>query len=249
MATKRTTIVLTTAAALLLGCTAAGPLGAGREEGVDEVDRLRTEVEMLTAALAAAREELARAPAREEFERLEKKLEDLDDGAWDEAMELGIAQRFQQANTGLTPEGERRAAAAVVRQARAAALDPLLVAAVIEVESTYRAYAVSPVGAIGLMQVMPTTGKWLSEKLGQPVRTREQLFDPERNIELGVHYLAELQRQFGRLDLALLAYNAGPTRARAIASGPEEKLERWLDSYAGKVLAVHRRLQKHVAER
>jgi len=119
----------------------------------------------------------------------------------------------------------------------------------IQFNNTYRAYAVSPAGAIGLMQVMPATGRWFGEKLGKPVHDRAQLFDPERNIELGVHYLAELHRQFGRLDLALLAYNAGPRRARQIARGPEERLARWLEGYAGKVIATHRRLQAHVASR
>jgi len=249
MATRLSTIGAAAAAALLLGCSLAGPLGAAKSGEEDEVARLRAEVAALTAALEAAREELARAPAREEIERLERRLAALDDGAFDEAVALGIARRFEEAETGLTPEGDRRAAAAVVRYARAAGLDPLLVAAVIEVESTYRAYAVSPAGAIGLMQVMPATGRWFGEKLGKPVHDRAQLFDPERNIELGVHYLAELHRQFGRLDLALLAYNAGPRRARQIARGPEERLARWLEGYAGKVIATHRRLQAHVASR
>lgn len=237
------------AAALPWGCSLAGsPQGrAAVRAEAEDVEALRAEVQLLEAALLHAREALARAPSPERLEALERRLRELDDGAWDEAVALGIARRFEEARTGLTPEAERRAAAAVVREARAVGLDPLLVAAVIEVESTFRAYAVSRAGAVGLMQVMPRTARWIGERIGDPIRRSEQLFDPERNIRIGVRYLAELQERFGRLDLALLAYNAGPTRARRIAAGPEETLERWLDAYARKVLAAHGRMQAQLA--
>ncbi|WP_373048464.1 lytic transglycosylase domain-containing protein [Vulgatibacter sp.] len=238
------TVGATATAALLL--SAAAPVH-GSETG--DVDDLREQVAQLSTALDSLREELSERPSREELAALQQRVEAIDDGAWEEAVELGIVRRFAQAKTGLTPEAEQRAAAAVVREARAAGLDPLLVAAVIEVESTYRNYAVSPVGAVGLMQVMPATGAWFGEKLGKPRTGREELFDPERNIELGVHYLADLKRRFGRMDIALLAYNAGPARAQTIKKGSREELERWLDSYARKVLAAQRRLQRQLAQR
>jgi soluble lytic murein transglycosylase len=239
---------VTVAAALLLG--AAFPRSDVPEGAGGEVAELRQQVAILSAALAAARAELRLLPTRGEFEALERRLGGTEaDPDLQRAVELGIVERFGRAKTGLTPEAERRAAAAIVREAREAGLDPLLVAAVIEVESTFRNFAVSPVGAVGLMQVMPATGTWFGEKIGTPTPLREQLFDPERNIRLGVHYLADLERQFGRTDLALLAYNAGPSRARAIARGPRSDLERWLASYAHKVLAVERRLREQVASR
>jgi soluble lytic murein transglycosylase-like protein len=79
-------------------------------------------------------------------------------------------------------------------------VDPLLIAAVVEAESSFRADAVSPRGALGLMQVMPV-------HLGDEVEP----FDPEVNLELGAALLAELSARYdGRLDLALAAYHAGP---------------------------------------
>lgn len=237
---------VTVAAALLLG--AAFPR-AGAMDETDEVVELRREVAILSAALSAARAELHLLPTRAEIEALQRRLSDDVDADFERAVELGIAQRFEQAKTGLSPQAERRAAAAVVREAREAGLDPLLVAAVIEVESTFRNFVVSPVGAVGLMQVMPATGAWFGEKIGTPTVRREQLFDPERNIRLGVHYLAALKRRFGRTDLALLAYNAGPARARAIVRGPRADLDRWLGTYAHKVLAVERQLQAQLAAR
>lgn len=168
------------------------------------------------------------------------------EASFEEARELGIAELFDAA-PGWKRADRRRAAAAVVREARAAGLDPLLVAGVIWVESSFRDRAVSPVGAMGLMQVMPATGTWFGEKIGAPVRDPEELFDPERNIHIGVRYLSWLLKRFGRLDHALVAYNAGPTRARAILRGPDAG--RWLSRYPTQVLQVQRRLQARLARR
>lgn len=80
-------------------------------------------------------------------------------------------------------------------------LDPALVKAVIHVESRFNPNAVSPVGARGLMQVMPATGRRFGE---------DRLFDPARNIAVGVKYLDHLLDLFdGNVELALAGYNAG----------------------------------------
>lgn len=83
-------------------------------------------------------------------------------------------------------------------------VDPALAAAVIYVESRFRADAQSPKGALGLMQVMPAT----ASRYG--VATATALLDPRVNIDVGVRHLRGLLDRFGgRLDLALAAYNAG----------------------------------------
>jgi len=95
-------------------------------------------------------------------------------------------------------------------------LDPMMVLAVIQVESGFQYTAVSPMGARGIMQIMPETGKFLTETLSNeygfhPASFRpESLDDPLLNIRLGVYYLHDLTKQFRSLNLALLAYNAGP---------------------------------------
>jgi len=90
----------------------------------------------------------------------------------------------------------------IVREASSRNLDPLLVKSVIWVESCFDQYAVSRVGAHGLMQLMPGT----AAELGVTNR-----FDPAQNIRGGVTYLAQMLERFDRnLDLALAAYNAGP---------------------------------------
>jgi len=89
-------------------------------------------------------------------------------------------------------------------------LDPFLIAAVIKTESNFRAEACSRKGALGLMQVMPETGRWVAEETGEPPLLPDDLLDPETNIRLGTRYLAYLHTQFNDDPvLALAAYNAG----------------------------------------
>lgn len=81
-------------------------------------------------------------------------------------------------------------------------VDPLLVAAVVQTESSFDTLAVSPQGALGLMQMMPET----AEQLGV-----NDVYDPSQNLDAGAKYLGSLLRRFdGDLILALAAYNAGP---------------------------------------
>lgn len=98
--------------------------------------------------------------------------------------------------------------------AREYGVDPYLVAAVIRVESKYYPQALSPMGARGLMQVMPETGAWVAEQLGLEDFEPEQLFDPETNIRIGTWYLANLKQEFGDLTFALAAYNGGRGNVR-----------------------------------
>lgn len=90
-------------------------------------------------------------------------------------------------------------------------VDPLLAAAIIREESQYDEKAVSMVGAIGLMQLMPVTANAVAQRYGFPTVSREDLFDQETNIRLGVRYLGQLLEQYsGNTAYAVAAYNAGP---------------------------------------
>jgi peptidoglycan lytic transglycosylase len=102
-------------------------------------------------------------------------------------------------------------------------LDPLFVGALIMAESDWNPRAFSRVGARGLMQLMPDTGRRVAKSLGVAVSSDDQLFDPTLNLKLGVTYLGELSRRFeGRLPLVLASYNAG-----------EDQVTKWWSKRAG----------------
>lgn len=104
----------------------------------------------------------------------------------------------------------------VARAARKYGLDPDLLFAVMRVESVYQRRIVSHAGAIGLMQIMPRTGRLIAERLGRPQMTATDLLDPQTNIEFSAWYLSSLiERMDGRLPLAIASYNGGPHNVRA----------------------------------
>ena len=99
----------------------------------------------------------------------------------------------------------------VMEMAKEYNVDPYLVAAVIHCESSNNKDAVSPVGAMGLMQIMPDTGGWIAEKIEMESFTREQLFDPQTNIRFGCWYLSYLSDKLGGNRTSVLAaFNGGP---------------------------------------
>jgi soluble lytic murein transglycosylase len=99
-------------------------------------------------------------------------------------------------------------------------LDPALIAALIREESWYNPEAVSPAGALGLMQVMPSTADVLAKGYlfsddSSTHSIKESLVDPEWNIILGTRFLADLMEEFGNeTGLVVAAYNAGPGAVR-----------------------------------
>lgn len=114
-------------------------------------------------------------------------------------------------------------------------LDALLLASIVEAESSFRADAVSPKGALGLMQLMPLHFKDADAPL-----------DPERNLELGASYLGSLQERFdGDLALALAAYHAGPgTVERYGGMPPWRETQRYID----RVMSLYREHRENLAE-
>lgn len=98
----------------------------------------------------------------------------------------------------------------IARVAEQYDLDPYMVAAVVQTESGYDPRALSPAGAVGLMQLMPDTATWITGLESWKGSDVPVLTDPEDNLELGACYLAFLLRRFGGdTRPALAAYNAG----------------------------------------
>jgi soluble lytic murein transglycosylase len=117
----------------------------------------------------------------------------------------------------------------VLAEAARRDVDPFLAAGLIRQESMFSARAVSPAGAVGLMQVMPETGEILARELDVKTFSPELLKKPEFNVTLGMRYLAEqLDAYDDRLPVVLSAYNAGPTRVtrwrRLFPEFPDDEL-------------------------
>jgi hypothetical protein len=103
----------------------------------------------------------------------------------------------------------------LLREAAAATgVDVELLKALIAVESGFDANAVSPKGAVGLMQVMPATADRYATRAEARQPAAERLLDPRVNIHTGARVLADLKRRFGRIDVALAAWNAGEGTVR-----------------------------------
>ncbi|CAN5730933.1 hypothetical protein BH23GEM5_BH23GEM5_20730 [soil metagenome] len=123
--------------------------------------------------------------------------------------------------------------AMLIAEADRAGVDPMLVAALVRQESSFRPDAQSRVGAMGLGQIMPGTGKMLARSAGVEEWDPRLLTVPEVNLRMGAIYLRDMLRRYdGAKDLALAGYNAGPGRADrwrrelGYADGPDAFRER-----------------------
>ena len=124
----------------------------------------------------------------------------------------------------------------ILEESKKHSLDPMLVLAVIKVESRFHESAISTEGARGLMQIRPFVANALAEEVELTKWEGESsLDDPILNIKLGVFYLSHLKKRFRDLKLALAAYNWGPTEIRSRLEGEEEVPL----GYAMKVLSAY----------
>jgi soluble lytic murein transglycosylase len=101
---------------------------------------------------------------------------------------------------------------------QSAAIDPMLVAGLIRQESAFEPEAHSSANAFGLMQLLPTTARRLAKQANISY-AHARLVDPDYNVRLGTIYVAGLQKQFGNVESALAAYNAGEDRVVSWTAG------------------------------
>jgi soluble lytic murein transglycosylase len=116
--------------------------------------------------------------------------------------------------------------------ARATGLPGFLIAGIIRQESAFDPRASSPVGARGLMQLMPLTAREMAQKVGVPYAP-ERLYDPGTSLRLGSVYFRELLDRFGgNVELALASYNGGPNRIQRLwaEQGPNAQLADFLET-------------------
>ncbi len=119
--------------------------------------------------------------------------------------------------------------------------DPLFIAALMQVES-----GCSPTArggdALGLVQLLPSTARDVARRAGVPWRGERTLTEPASNIQLGVHYLHELEEQLGDPYRAVAAYNLGPARVARMSSGRAQRTQ-----YVRKILSLYERLLEQYA--
>ncbi|MBI4653757.1 MAG: transglycosylase SLT domain-containing protein [Nitrospirae bacterium] len=99
-------------------------------------------------------------------------------------------------------------------------IDAYLVTALIREESRFDPMALSRAGAIGLMQLMPSTAQRLKGSIKIELKDNSEIYDAQKNILIGTHYLSQLIKRFKEMPLAIAAYNAG-----------ENALQKWLEQY------------------
>jgi soluble lytic murein transglycosylase len=120
----------------------------------------------------------------------------------------------------------------VMQAANKNTIDPAWVYGVMRRESAFSPTISSPVGAVGLMQLMPKTARYIGRKIGLKKRQYTRLTIPESNIELGSAYLSYLSDKYnGSRVLATAAYNAGPTRVDQWI--PQDKVlsaDQWIET-------------------
>lgn len=156
---------------------------------------------------------------------------------------------YDVVNRELAPEDRHLAwetANAVIREANRHQMDPVLLMSLIQQESQFDPHAIGGHGEHGLMQIKPSTAKWIAEKNGLVLRSKEDLFRPAVNIRLGALYLQMLRGKFGRRNPAdfLSAYNVGPNMLRTMirANNPPQE-------YMGGVLRRYRNFNSELNQR
>ncbi len=158
-------------------------------------------------------------------------------------VEDAIAEVFFADSKTLNEREAQSLAEVLCDEAQDAGYDPLFVLALMRIESNYNHLATSPVGAEGLMQVMPYTAQWLADR--HDMKWEQHSFDPIMNVRLGTRYLGHLRQEFnGRKDLVLTAYNRGPRATRYLVRHNGHLPKEIRDFYATKVFKKYRELRR-----
>jgi soluble lytic murein transglycosylase len=119
----------------------------------------------------------------------------------------------------------------IKQQAAAQNVDPFIIAGLIRQESVFNPKAISRANARGMMQLLPSTGRLVAKSSGLGNIGPADLYTPTINITLGTAFFAQQLRNFGRVEYAAAAYNAGPGRVvRWKAARPGDPIEEWVEN-------------------
>lgn len=156
-----------------------------------------------------------------------------------EVIATRIMDRFLEShNVRLQPEMRATIAQAVAEQSRRHGIRPGILLSVILAESSFRTDAVSDKGAVGLMQILPSTAQAIAAEMDLAWKDDAHLTDPRLNIALGSYYLRRLLEIYkGDLHLALAAYNMGPGKLQTLLAAAPEASARFSSSYSRSIVA------------
>lgn len=162
-----------------------------------------------------------RPPARPDFLKTEWEKEKVDYLRWILAMRQVTPNYYQYHHDELPIEVWKilfplQNWAKIKEEAGKYNIDPYLMCALIRQESVYDAKSLSSAKAMGLTQILPSTGKMIAHRLGYKKFSPKRLYEPSLNIEFGTYFFSTLLKRYaGNVEAALAAYNGGPTRADA----------------------------------
>jgi len=145
---------------------------------------------------------------------------------------IGVMERYP---TGLANVTKEELAEVIYEEANRRNQDPKFILALIAVESEFYNWSVSEKGAKGMMQIMPYVAQPLAQELGIEWSGDRTLFNPYLNIRIGIYYLSQLILDFKDPEVALTAYNYGPTYVKNLLekkeSIPRDYYRRFLSVY------------------
>lgn len=148
-----------------------------------------------------------------------------------------LANNISALRRGISPQRATELAKYIWQAGTRFNCDPTLIAALIQVESSFFNRARSHKGALGLMQLRPFVARELARRLETSWDGEQSLHDPEINILMGTYYLATLIRDFSDLSTALAAYNCGPSYVRRRL----RRGQRLPTRYSAKIMTLYQR--------
>lgn len=147
-----------------------------------------------------------------------------------------VVSALSECSNELTTRERWRLARIISTESAEHGYDPLFITALMQVESGCLPTARGN-GALGLVQLLPSTARGVARRLGLPWQGERTLTEPSSNIQLGLHYLGELEELLGDPYRAVAAYNLGPARVAGMSSGRAKQTQ-----YVRKILLRYERL-------
>jgi soluble lytic murein transglycosylase len=128
-----------------------------------------------------------------------------------------ITRHLKKENINIEDNTAKTISRVVYEESANYGLDYRLILALMKIESNFKHDAVSSMGARGLLQVKPSHAKFIAQDLGIKWDGHATLDEPDSNIKIGIHFFSQLIRDFEDINVALRAYNIGPTRVKELS--------------------------------